>query len=441
MGAARYVGRVGGLAVALGIGAIGTFGVGQAWADPTDSTDSGAGRPSASHSAAPARIHSGPVVRARGGRAGNPTVADPEQQPAQQDPADSTATAEIEAPAVAGNQSRTLPDTDTTNNTSAFSPEPAANRTVPLPRITDPAPTVAVTVGADTGGVDQRNSAAPAGPPTFAAAAVTEPAASSTATVTATEVPPVRHRQVVDLVWCCQDWSVGIAARYKGYRYPIEVVGHAVWLYHRFALSLRDVEELMLARGVVVSYETIRSWCARFGPDYANKLRRRRSRPGDKWHLDEVFVKINGITHYLWRAVDQHGDVLDILVQSRRNAAAAKRFFRQLLKGQQYVPRVIVTDKLASYGAAHRELLPSVTHRRSKYLNNRAENSHQPTRIRERVMKRFASPGQAQRFLFAFSHIRGYFRPRRHLISAPQWRAEMTARFAVWDEITTAATA
>ncbi len=143
-----------------------------------------------------------------------------------------------------------------------------------------------------------------------------------------------------------------IAARYKGYRYPIEVIGHAVWLYHRFALSLRDVEELMLARGVVVSYETIRSWCAKFGPDYAARLRRRRPRPGDKWHLDEVFVKINGTTHYLWRAVDQHGNVLDILVQSRRNALAAKRFFRKLLKGLRYVPRVIVTDKLASYQLA-----------------------------------------------------------------------------------------
>ncbi len=125
--------------------------------------------------------------------------------------------------------------------------------------------------------------------------------------------------------------------------------------------------------------------------------------PGDKWHLDEVFVKIDGATHYLWRAVDQHGDVLDILVQSRRNVTAAKRFFRKLLKGLQYVPRVIVTDQLSSYQVAHREVLPSVTHRRSKYLLNRAENSHQPTRIRERVMKHFASPGQAQRFLFAFS--------------------------------------
>jgi len=234
---------------------------------------------------------------------------------------------------------------------------------------------------------------------------------------------------------------VAIARRYKGYRYPIEVIGHAVWLYHRFALSLRDVEELMWARGVVVSYETIRSWCARFGPDYANKLRRRRPGPSDKWHLDEVFVKINGITHYLWRAVDQHGNVLDILVQSRRNAKAAKRFFRKLLKGLRYVPRVLMTDKLASYGVAARELMASVEHRRSKYLNNRVENSHQPTRTREWLMKRFASPGQAQRFLFAFSHIRDHFRPRRHLMSAPQWRTEMTDRFAVWDETIAAAAA
>jgi putative transposase len=155
----------------------------------------------------------------------------------------------------------------------------------------------------------------------------------------------------------------------------------------------------------------------KFGPDYANQLRRRQRGAGDKWHLDAVFVKVNGTTHYLWRAVDQDGDVLDILMQSRRNAVAAKRFFRKLLKGLRYVPHLLVTDKLASYQVAHRELLSSVTHRRWKYINNRAENSHQPTRIRERVMKRFASPGQAQRFLFAFSHIRQHFRRRRHLMT------------------------
>ena len=178
----------------------------------------------------------------------------------------------------------------------------------------------------------------------------------------------------------------------------------------------------MLQRGVVVSYETIRAWCAKFGQAYANRLRRRQAQPGDKWHLDEVFIRINGTIHYLWRAVDQHGNVLDILVQPRRNAVAAKKFFRKLLKGLQYVPRVIVTDGLSSYQVAHRELIASVQHRRSKYLNNRAENSHQPTRQRERAMKRFTSPGHAQRLLSAFSRISPHFRPRRHLLSATGWR-------------------
>ena len=148
-----------------------------------------------------------------------------------------------------------------------------------------------------------------------------------------------------------------------------------------------------------------------------------------------MFIRINGRLRYLWRAVDQHGNVLDVLVQSRRNAKAAKRFFRKLLKDLRYVPRVLVTDKLASYRVAHRELMPSVTHRQSKYLNNRAENSHQPTRQRERAMKRFKSVRHAQRFLSAFSGISAHFRPRRHLLSAPGWRTEMADRFAVWGEV------
>jgi putative transposase len=192
----------------------------------------------------------------------------------------------------------------------------------------------------------------------------------------------------------------------------------------------------MLQRGVVVSYETIRAWCAKFGQAYANGLRRRQPRPGDKWHLDEVFVKINGTIHYLWRAVDQHGNVLDVLVQPRRNALAAKKFFRKLRKGLRYVPRVIVTDKLRSYGVAHREVMPSVEHRQSRYLNNRAENSHQPTRQRERAMKRFKSARHAQRFLSAFSGISPHFRPRRHRLTADDYRTEMTRRFAVWNEVT-----
>jgi putative transposase len=155
----------------------------------------------------------------------------------------------------------------------------------------------------------------------------------------------------------------------------------------------------MVARGVILSYEAVRYWCRTFGQAYANQLRRRSPRPGDTWHLDEVFLTIHGQRHYLWRAVDQDGHVLDILVQHQRDKQAAKRFFRKLLKGLTYVPRVIITDQLKSYGAALREILPSVEHRQHRYLNDRAENSHQPTRQRERRMQRFKSAGQAQRFL------------------------------------------
>jgi transposase-like protein len=164
-----------------------------------------------------------------------------------------------------------------------------------------------------------------------------------------------RDDRWVDPGWGGAELVGSVAPSYKGFRYPAEIISHSVWLYHRFPLSFREVEEMMLKRGVVVSHETVRQWCAKFGQTYANGLRRRRARPGDKWHLDEVFIKINGALHYLWRAVDQHGEVLDILVQSRRNAKAAKRFFRRLLKGLRYVPRVVVTDKLASYGAAPRD--------------------------------------------------------------------------------------
>ena len=158
------------------------------------------------------------------------------------------------------------------------------------------------------------------------------------------------------------------APSYKGVRFPQEFIAHAVWLYHRFNLSFRDVEELLAARGVHVTYETVRQSCKRFGQRFANHCRRRRAQPGDKWYCDEVFLKINGKRHYLWRAVDQHGNILDILVQSRRNKAAAKKFFRKILKGCHYVPRILVTDKLASYGAAKREVLKSVEHRQSRYL-------------------------------------------------------------------------
>jgi putative transposase len=226
------------------------------------------------------------------------------------------------------------------------------------------------------------------------------------------------------------------ASQYKGHRFPHEIISHAIWLYFRFSLSYRDVEELLAERGVVVSYETVRQWTLKFGQTYANDLRRRRPKTGDKWHLDEVFLNINGKTHYLWRAVDQHGTVLDILVQSRRNKVAAKKFFRKLLTGCQYVPRILITDKLASYAAAKKEVMPSVQHRQHKRLNNRAENSHQPTRQRERTMRGFKSAGHAQRFLSAFGPIREHFCPRRHRLGAEDYRRARMHRFQVWNEVT-----
>ncbi len=218
-------------------------------------------------------------------------------------------------------------------------------------------------------------------------------------------------------------------------RFPAEIISHCVLLYFRFPLSYRDVEEMMRMRGVTLTYETVRYWCRKFGQTYANGLRRRSPRLGDRWHLDEVFITINGRVHYLWRAVDQDGDVLDILVQSRRNKKAAKRFFRKLLKGLRYVPGVIVTDQLGSYRAAKAEIMPCVEHYRDKGLNNRAENSHQPTRLREKVMRRFKSAGQAQRFLSAFGIISSHFRPGRHLSPAGGYREVMKLRLTAWEEV------
>jgi putative transposase len=172
----------------------------------------------------------------------------------------------------------------------------------------------------------------------------------------------------------------GLTNPYQHHRFPAEIISHGVWLYFRFCLSYRDVEELLFARGVIVTYEAIRKWCRTFGQHYANQLRHRRPKPGDKWHLDEVFLTIKGERHDLWRAVDQDGHVLDILGQSPRNKKAAKKFFRKLLTRLTYVPRVIITDKLKTYGAAKRDILPRVEHRQPRSLNNRAENSHQPTR-------------------------------------------------------------
>src|SRR3954463_2438811 len=207
--------------------------------------------------------------------------------------------------------------------------------------------------------------------------------------------------------------TMPLRSRYAGHRFPPEIISYAIWLYFRFPLSLRMIEEMLAARRLLVHRETVRQWALKFGQAGANQIRRRLPRAGDKWHLDEVVITIAGKKHGLWRAVDQDGLVLDVLVQSRRDQRAAKRLLRKLLRRQGRAPRVMITDKLASYSAAKREVMPGVEHRRHKSLNNRAENSHQPTRRRERQMKRFKSAGQAQRFLSTHDEINNLFHLRR----------------------------
>ncbi len=225
---------------------------------------------------------------------------------------------------------------------------------------------------------------------------------------------------------------------YHGYRFPPEIISHAIWLYHRFCLSFRDVEDLLAERGIIVSYESIRQWCRKFGPAYARALKRRQGRLGDTWHLDELFVTIQGRRQYLWRAVDQDGDVIDILLQLRRDRRAAERFFRKLLKGQGREPRRLVTDKLRSYAAAQRTVMPSVIHDTGRYKNNRAEVSHQPTRQRERQMRRFKSSAQAQRFLSVHGTTQNLFRVGRHLLRAANQRMLRARAFLVWNAVTCA---
>ena len=207
---------------------------------------------------------------------------------------------------------------------------------------------------------------------------------------------------------------------------------------HRFCLSFRDTEDLLAQRGITVSYETIRQWCQTFGPEYARTLRRRRGRQGDTWYLDELFVKIQGRRRYLWRAIDQDGDLIDILVQSRRDRQAATRFFRKLLTDQGRPPRRLVTEKLRSYSAAHRMLMPSVVHSTQQYENNRAEVSHQPTRQREGQMRRFKSVGHAQRFLSVHGPVQNLFRVGRHLLRSAHHRLLRTRAFVEWDAVTCA---
>src|SRR3954463_3107371 len=217
---------------------------------------------------------------------------------------------------------------------------------------------------------------------------------------------------------------------YAGYRYPAELIGYVVWLYFRFPLSLRMIEEMLAARGISVTYETIRQWGLKFGRAFANRIRQRASCRGDKWHLDEVVITIAGTKHWLWRAVDQEGFVLDVLVQSRRDKKAAKRLLRKLMKKQERAPRVLISDLLKSYAAAKREIMPGVEHRQHKGLNNRAENSHQPTRRRERIMKRFKSPRQVQRFLSAHDQVANMFPRRRDHDTAATLRTGRARAFA-----------
>ncbi len=225
---------------------------------------------------------------------------------------------------------------------------------------------------------------------------------------------------------------------YHGYRFPPKIISHAVWLYHRFCLSFRDTEDLLAQRGITVTYETIRQWCETFGLDYARRLRHRRGRLGDTWYLDELFVNLQGRRQYLWRAVDEDGDVIDILVQSRRDRRAASRFFRKLLKGQGREPRRLITDKLRSYGAAHRTVMPSVVHSTMQYENNRAEVSHQPTRQRERQMRRFKSAAHLQRFASVHGVVQNLFRVGRHLLRSVHHRLLRTRAFVEWDAVTCA---
>ena len=227
---------------------------------------------------------------------------------------------------------------------------------------------------------------------------------------------------------------------YRGCHFPGPVIAHAVWLYLRFPLSFRDVEELLAERGIRVSYETVRRWVTRFGPHYTLELRKREARPGRTWHLDEMAVRVAGKRHWLWRAVDEHGSTLDVLLQEKRDTDAAERFFGKLLAHAGSLPERITTDKLGSYAAALRRLpeLASVEHqqvRAAMRCNNRVEQAHQPTRIRERRMGRFRSPSSAQQFLSAFARVSNLFRPRRHLLTAVQYHATLQDRFATWQKV------
>jgi len=219
---------------------------------------------------------------------------------------------------------------------------------------------------------------------------------------------------------------------YKRHRFPPEIIQYAVWLYYRFNLSHRDIEDLLAERGINVSYEAIRLWCNKFGVKYVRRLKKKHQGYGHTFFIDEVFVKIDGKQYYLWRAIDQDGEIVDVFLQRRRDGKAAKCFFKRLLKTHQMEPRKIVTDKLRSYGVAHRDLIPDTIHDTSQYANNRAELSHQATRVRERVMRRFKSMQQAQRFLTVHAAVSNLFNLGHHLVSAKNYRFFRSRAFASW---------
>jgi putative transposase len=226
---------------------------------------------------------------------------------------------------------------------------------------------------------------------------------------------------------------------YAGYRFPPEVIHQAIWLYLRFTLSFRDVEDLLAERGIAVSYETVRRWVNHFGPVIATRLRKRRPKPHVTWHLDEVYLKMDGRMVCLWRAVDSEGEVLDVLVQSKRNKHAALKLMRKLLKKYAFTPERLVTDDLRSYGAAARDLGVENLHEHGRWKNNRAENSHQPTRRRERKMQRFKSARSAQKFLSTHAAVYNTFNVQRHLVSAPSHRVLRATAMSTWRDAVAAA--
>ena len=219
---------------------------------------------------------------------------------------------------------------------------------------------------------------------------------------------------------------------YKRHRFPPDIISYAVWLYYRFNLRHRDIEDLLAERGITVSREAIRLWCIKFGAIYSRRLKRKHQGYGDTFYIDEVFVKINGKRHYLWRAVDQDGEVIDVYLQAKRDGAAAKRFFKRLIRNHGEEPRKIVTDKLRSYGVAHWEIIPETSHDQSQYANNRVGQSHENTRVRERGMRRFKSTRQAQRFVTAHAAVANLFNLGRHLVRAEHYRNLRISAFKEW---------